>query len=268
MAGEQSCSSDGPCMQTSPILPAGSAPCADARGRQVSRRLDWNLSATDALQLVRSDPHPVALLGDWAGGTDIVTASPVVMTDDPGTPLAGGPASSARNVRFGGGWIGYLGFGAAREFLPVPPPASPRRLPPSWFGYYHPARGRVGGAPRSPLPAPPPASPRRLPPSWFGYYDHALVRDRATGKWFFEAVITPGRETILDQRFAELIRRARNLLPEPRAYFLSPFRVIPAPAEHKAAVRETVRRIRNGDIFQANICLRLAADFRGNPLDV
>jgi para-aminobenzoate synthetase/4-amino-4-deoxychorismate lyase len=221
-------------MQTSPIPPAGSAPWADARGRQVSRRLDWNLSATDALQLVRSDPHPVALLGDWAGGTDIVTASPVVMTDDPDTPLAAGPASTARNVRFGGGWIGYLGFGAAREFLPVPPPASPRRLPLSWFGYY----------------------------------DHALVRDRATGRWYFEAVITPGRETVLDQRFVELTRRARTLLPEPRAYFLSPFRVIPAPAEHKAAVRETVRRIRNGDIFQANICLRLAADFRGNPLDV
>lgn len=220
-------------MQTSPLPPAGSAPGVSAQGHPVCRQLDWDLSATDALQLVRSDPHPVALLGAWAGGSDIVTASPAAVTDDPETPFMADLDSSGRNVRFGGGWIGYLGFGAAGGFLPVPPSASLRRLPSCWFGYY----------------------------------DHALVRDRATGRWYFEAIMTPGRERLLDQRLAELTRRARTLRPEPRAYSCSTFRLIPSPDEHKAAVRETVRRIRRGDIFQANICLRLAAGFRGNPLD-
>src|SRR5207245_8867271 len=33
------------------------------------------------------------------------------------------------------------------------------------------------------------------------------------------------------------------------------------------AVRRTVSDIRRGDLFQANICLRLEADFGGDPLD-
>ena len=220
-------------MQTSPLPPAGSAPGASAQGHPVCCPLDWDLSATDALQLVRSDPHPVALVGAWAGGSDIVTSSPAAVTDDPETPFAADLGSPGRKMRFGGGWIGYLGFAAADGFLPVPPPASLRRLPSCWFGYY----------------------------------DHALVRDRATGRWYFEAIMTPGRERLLEERLAELSRRARALRPEPRAYSCGTFRLTPSPEEHKAAVRETVRRIRRGDIFQANICLRLTADFRGNPLD-
>ena len=35
----------------------------------------------------------------------------------------------------------------------------------------------------------------------------------------------------------------------------------------QAAVRQAVSYIRRGDIFQANICLRLEADFAGDPLD-
>jgi hypothetical protein len=38
------------------------------------RPLDWDLSAADALRLVRHDPHPVALLGAWADGSDIVAS--------------------------------------------------------------------------------------------------------------------------------------------------------------------------------------------------
>ena len=89
-----------------------------------------------------------------------------------------GPASCARAGpglrRFGGGWIGYLGFGLAEQFLPVPPA---------------------------------PGEPRRLPAWWFGYYDHVLRRDRATGRWVFEALWTPGRGDALERRFEELSRR-------------------------------------------------------------
>jgi len=104
--------------------------------------------APPTLQLARGDPHPVALLGAWAGGSDIVTASPAAMTDDPDTPFTADLDSPGRNVRSSGGWIGHLGFAASGGFLPELPPASPRRLLSRWFGYC----------------------------------DHALVRDRATGR--------------------------------------------------------------------------------------
>ena len=46
-----------------------------------------------------------------------------------------------------------------------------------------------------------------------------------------------------------------------------PFGLVPSAAEHREAVRKTVEYIRAGDIFQANICLRLEAAFSGDPLD-
>jgi para-aminobenzoate synthetase/4-amino-4-deoxychorismate lyase len=211
------------------------------------RGLDWQLGAADVLRLVRDDPHPVALLGGWAGGSDIVAAGPVRVCGAPGlaaevldTPLPGGlpggrsGRDAAAGVGFGGGWIGYLGFGLAGQFLPVPPPPGP---------------------------------PGRLPAWWFGYYDHVLRRDRATGRWVFEALCTPGRAAALERRFDELSRRPHQGRGQPRGYSSGTFRLTPSAAEHRAAVRQAVSYIRRGDIFQANICLRLEAEFHGDPLD-
>ena len=200
----------------------------------VCRELDWQLSPVDVLRLVRDDPHPVALFGAWAGGSDIVAAGPVRVCGASGpvaevldAPLPGPQPSGAA---FGGGWIGYLGFGLAGQFLPVPPAPGP---------------------------------PRQLPVWWFGYYDHVLRRDRATGRWTFEALCAPDRAIALQDRLAELARRPRP----PRAYSCGTFRLTPPEGEHRAAVRQAVSYIRRGDIFQANICLRLGAEFRGDPLD-
>ena len=207
---------------------------------QVCWPLDWQLSPADVLRLVRDDPHPVALLGTWAGGSDIVAADPVRVCGAPGpvaevldTPLPD-TAGPGAGVAFGGGWIGYLGFGLTGQFLPVPPAPGP---------------------------------PGQLPAWWFGYYDHVLRRDRGTGRWVFEALCTPGRAAALADRFQELSRRADLGGGQPRAYSCGTFRLTPSAAEHRAAVRETVSYIRRGDIFQANICLRLDAGFRGDPLD-
>ena len=71
----------------------------------------------------------------------------------------------------------------------------------------------------------------------------------------------------LRARLAELRGRASRGRPEPRGYSCGDFRLIPSAAEHQAAVRRAVEYIRRGDIFQANICLRLEADFDGDPLD-
>ena len=135
---------------------------AQLSSRVVCRRLDWDLSAAEML---RADPQPAALLGAWAGGSDIVAACPVRTGEELDATDAGDMPERAGRACFGGGWIGYLGFGAAGGMLPVPPA---------------------------------PGEPRRLPACWFGYYDHVLRRDRATGRWTFEALVTPGREDALE----------------------------------------------------------------------
>jgi para-aminobenzoate synthetase / 4-amino-4-deoxychorismate lyase len=214
---------------------------ADSPVRVTCQPLDWDLSAADVMQLVRADEHPAALLGSWAAGSDIICSEPTAIRCDPTPPWdaldeawpVAVPVSADRAV-FAGGWIGYLGFGLSGQVLPVPP--------------------APGGA-------------RQLPSWWLGYYDHVLRRDRASGQWFFEALRTPGRAEAIDARLAELGRRAAASRPQPRPYACGAFRLLPGAAEHRAAVRRTVDYIREGDIFQANICLRLEAGFDGDPLD-
>jgi para-aminobenzoate synthetase component I len=224
--------------------------------RVVRRPLDWDLAPLEVLRLVRPDAHPVALLGTWADGTDVISSEPALVRCPPcslgevldspgpaGVPGAGGRPGQVRELGaglaeptlpgFGGGWIGYLGFGHCGEVLPAPP-----------------APGR----------------PRRLPAWWFGYYDHVLCRDQSTGRWFFEALWTAEREEALERRFEELSRRARAA-PLARGYRCGDFLLVPSAAEHKAAVSRAVDYIWRGDIFQANICLRLEAGFEGDPLD-
>ena len=217
--------------------------------RLVCRTLDWELSAADVLRLVRADPYPVALVGTWAGGSDLVASDPVRvccppgpvtdvldarLPDPAGPPAPGGAPSGNAGATFGGGWIGYLGFGLAEQLVPVPPA---------------------------------PGEPRQLPAYWFGHYDHVLRRDRATGRWVFEALWTPGRGDALQRRFDELSHRARAAGCQPRPYSCSSFRLAPSADEHRSAVRQAIGYIRRGDIFQANICLRLEARFTGDPLD-
>ena len=229
--------------------------------RLVCEPLDWQMPAADALRLVRGDAHPAALTGAWAGGSDVVCSEPAVVCCAPEPPwpaldtawpaaVAGGDepgfgggerglggagaGSGGGRPGFGGGWIGYLGFGLAGQVLPVPP--------------------APGGA-------------RRLPSWWLGYYDHVLRRDRASGQWFFEALWTPGRAGVLRARLAELRARARAARPRPRAFACGEFALTPTAAEHRSAVRRAVGYVRQGDIFQANICLQLEAGFSGDPLD-
>jgi para-aminobenzoate synthetase / 4-amino-4-deoxychorismate lyase len=221
-----------------------------ARGRAARRwsltrePLEWNLSPADVLRLVRADAHPAALFGTWAGGSDVICAEPTAIRSDPQQPWdaldESWPAAAAAGRDgpdapvFAGGWLGYLGFGLAGGVLPVPP--------------------APGGA-------------RKLPTAWLGYYDHVLRRDRASGRWFFEAIVTTERAAALEARLADLRDRVRDPGPQQRPYRCGEFRLIPAATEHRLAVRRAVDYIWRGDIFQANICLRLEADFDGDPLD-
>jgi para-aminobenzoate synthetase / 4-amino-4-deoxychorismate lyase len=210
---------------------------AGTQSRLVRRLLGWALTPADVLRLVRTDAHPVALCGAWAGGGDVIAAEPVAVRSAPG-PLAevldddpGDPGQAGEDRAFGGGWIGYLGYSAGGEALP-------------------------------------PTGPRALPVWWFGYYDHVLRRERATGEWYFEALWTEERAAALEQRYAELTRRAAaGTAVTAAGYEFGPFRLIPSADRHQAAVRKAVEYIHAGDIFQANITLRIEADFDGDPLD-
>jgi len=48
----------------------------------VRRPLGWDLAPVDVLRLVRSDAHPIALIGAWADGSDVVSSESALV----GTP--------------------------------------------------------------------------------------------------------------------------------------------------------------------------------------
>src|SRR5260221_7645479 len=223
----------------------------------VRRALPWDLEPADVLRLVRDDAHPVALVGAWAAGGAVIGSEPHLtrsppqclgdVLDSPSPGAARGaraldgdsapwpePAGESADAAFGGGWIGYLGYGLAGDLMDMPPA---------------------------------PGGPRQLPAWWFGFHDQVLRQGGGSGRWFFEALWTPGREDALERRLGELIGRARSI-PEPRGYACGDFGLVPWAGEHRKAVRRAVELIQQGDIFQANICLRLEAGFRGDPLDL
>src|SRR3954470_22820662 len=127
----------------------------------VRHPLDWTAEPADAALLVRGDERPFALCGAWAGGGAIAGSEPVRVAredEDPFALLDALPAVVDAGG-FGGGGVGYLGYALGRRLE------------------------RVG--------APPPRVVA-LPAFALAYYDH-VVRCDAAGRWWFEALWTPGR---------------------------------------------------------------------------
>ena len=225
------------------------------------------LAPGDVLRaLVRAgEPWPFALTGDWAGGGAIVGARPLRVAgpdEDPFALLDEQPAVEAADAppeTVGGGWFGWLGYGLG---------ARVERL------------------------APPPPSPAPLPLFQLAFYDHLLRRD-ARGRWWFEALATRERAAALEARCAQL----RALLatataagggaaqhgdsstagsrPAPGVEHAATgrsgpgFRIAAAGAAgHLAAVAACRERIAAGEIFQANVCLRLEAAWDGDVAEL
>jgi len=187
--------------------------------------------------LVRGDERPFALIGDWAGGGALVGSAPVRVAapgEDVFALLEEQPVVTGAGGAVGGGWFGGLGFGLARAAEPV------------------------GAGP--PRPAP-------LPDATLAFYDH-LLRADADGRWWFEALVAPAREAAIEARWAELCLRAQRGPPEPRPFATAPWRPVPGWAAHAAAVAACRERIHAGDLFQANVCLRLESRLDGDPLDL
>ena len=188
-----------------------------------------------AALLVREDAHAFALVGDWAGGGALVGSEPVRVArpqDDPFALLDEQPLAADGEV--GGGWFGWLGYGLGRG---VEPQTS----------------------------APPPR-PVALPGFALAYYDHLLRLD-TEGEWWFEALWTQGRDAALQARLASLRARADALAP-PQPFSTTPFVPTPSLAGHAAAVRTARERIHHGDLFQANLSVRLEATLAGDPVDL
>jgi para-aminobenzoate synthetase / 4-amino-4-deoxychorismate lyase len=208
------------------------------RARLVRVPLEGGPAAAEAALLVRDDERPFALTGDWAGGGAIVGSEPMVVPPSEADPFAllaeqpevDGEAGSA----VGGGWFGFLGYGLGATLEAVPP-----------------------GPPR-PVP---------LPRFALAFYDHLLRLD-AAGAWWFEALWSDERDAVLRERLRLLsARHAAGVSERPvRVGAFEP--VAPGPPGHVAAVGACRERIAAGEIFQANICLRLEGSFAGEPVDL
>lgn len=215
-----------------------------AAGHTVKRtRLGWNLSALEVARLVRADARPFALIGRWAQGGAIIGSEPVRVAREDEDPFAlldaqplitPAPTDDAEPDAVGGGWVGYLGYGLGRrlERISAPPP-----------------------------------SPTALPPHALAFYDHVLHQD-AAGSWWFEALETPDNAPRLAARLSALQIRAASPLPAARTFTTTPWVQTPGRSGHERAVAACRARIHAGDLFQANVCVRLDATFSGDPLDL
>jgi para-aminobenzoate synthetase / 4-amino-4-deoxychorismate lyase len=196
------------------------------------------LPATDVLRTAREDRHAFGLVGDWAGGGAVIGSDPLVVcgaTDDPFEAIEHMPyVSGTERSGVGGGWVGYFGYQAGRLV---------ERLPPS------------------------PARPVPLPMASLGYYDHIVRYERRSRQWFFEALWTPQHAARLEERQACWAQRLASPSSCGLPYRCGQFSAVPSPDVHAGAVSRAIDYIIAGDAFQVNVCLRLDATFRGDPLD-
>jgi para-aminobenzoate synthetase / 4-amino-4-deoxychorismate lyase len=225
------------------------------RARLLAVPLEGTMPAHRASLLVRGDKRPFTLTGAWAGGAALVGSEPLVVADQTDDPFAvldrqptvergddGGAEEAAGAVggdgeaagAVGGGWFGFLGYGLGARLEPVPP-SPPRPVP--------------------------------LPAFALTFYDHLLRLDSA-GRWWFEALWTEERDAALRERRGRLAGRLAAGVRE-RPVWVGTFRpAAPGAAGHVAAVASCRERIAAGEIFQANLCLRLDSRFEGNPADL
>ena len=210
------------------------------RARLVRIPLEGSVGAGDGALLVRGDDRPFALTGAWAGGGALVGSEPLVVADDLEDPFAlvdeqprvQGVDEDCDAV--GGGWFGYLGYRLGARLEAVPP-----------------------GPPR----------PSALPDFALAFYDHMLRLD-AWGRWWFEALWSKERAPALSAR-RDLLARRLSAAARARPLWVGTFEVAPpGAAGHVAAVAECRERIAAGEIFQANLCLRLEAPWQGDPVDL
>ena len=203
--------------------------------RLVRVPFDSSLRPLEVLRALRDDERPFALMGRWADGGAVLGSEPSKVAPAGADPFA------------------------LLDQLPELPPDETGAVGGGWFGYF----GYSLGARLERLPPAPPR-PHPLPPFDLAFYDHVLRLDR-DGQWWFEALA----EDDGPHPRLELLRRRMAAPPErPRGYELGEFEARPGRSAHAEAVRWCRSYIAAGDLYQANLCLRLDASFEGDPLDL
>ncbi len=106
---------------------------------------------------------------------------------------------------------------------------------------------------------------------WFGYdgpsrmafHDWVLRRDR-DGVWWFEALWSDRRDALLHARREECVALLESP-PVAATWRVGDFGGASMP-RHLRAVERAVELIRAGEIYQVNVCTRLAAEFDGSAV--
>ena len=192
-------------------------------------RLDCTLPPELVLLALRHQPWPFALTGRWAGGGAIVGCSPRMLLGADEDPF--------------------------ERLEDLPEARGDAEVGGGWFGWL----GYGLGARVERLPPRPPR-PVPLPDAHLAFYDHVLRRD-AAGVWWFESL---GDDAPLERLRALLDAPLPPAPPMPAEFSLR----APGADGHTAAVRDCVERIAAGEIFQANLCLRLEAPWHGSVADL
>ena len=201
-------------------------------------RLDADVPPAAAALILRGEERPFALIGAWAGGGAVLGSEPVRVAAP------------------------HEDLFAVLDELPDRRPRSRRRASAA-AGSASSASRRATASSRAIRPPPRPVP---LADGALAYYDHVLRMD-ADGSWWFEALVTPGREEAIARRREALAARLADP-PQPRPFATRDWRWIPSAAGHAEAVEACRTRIAAGDLFQANLCMRLEGRLEGDAVDL
>jgi len=207
--------------------------------------LDVDATPIEVLRALRHRERPVALIGDWAGGGALIAVDPLACTADLRSVDSQidydlSPEFSGDAGFVGPGWFGVFGYQLGRDFETLPP-----------------APSASGSGPTVDI----------------AYYPHILRFDRESRTWWFESAV----RSATDHGDISRLRRRRDELVAtitdpsrrgPRGYTLGAFLATPNLDGHRRALTRIIEHIRAGDIFQANVCLRLDTSFTGDPVDL
>ena len=236
---------DPPSMPAVPVNPRGPREPSGATPNRVPRvratllrePLDADVPPALAALVLRGEERPFALLGAWAGGGAVLGSEPVRAAgpdDDLFALLDELPEVEPAPHAVGGGWFGFLGFEARHRV----------------------ERGH-----------PPPPRPVPLADGALAYYDHVLRLDAGRALVVRGARDARAREQAIARRRDELAARLARP-PAARPFATRDWRWIPSPAGHAEAVEACRTRIAAGDLFQANLCLRLEGRIEGDAFDL
>ena len=202
-------------------------------------------SVAEVVAAIAGEERPFLLHGRWglpAGASPdarvvVAGAAPVwqlgagsdpMLAFDEVPPLIGGHELPAGVI--GGGLVGWLGFDLGRGVETTLGPQPPR--------------------------------PTELPAARLAWYPNVLRRDER-GTWWVEALLPATRaDASIDTALARWRDRLARATPLP-AGRLGRMRPRTGATAHLAAIEETIERIRAGELFQANVCLRLEGELVG-----